>query len=579
VEAGIAIHPEAIRTDEGWVLGLAAPIKTPSDEEIKGTLFVYLEMSALSDGLSELLDGEVRLIQTFGGTSNDILTLGGNGVAGSEIRRRLNNVNWSLIYYPSPTVINAPISSPIEFLMPLIVFLVVAIAGTLAGVSSLLKRTNADAARLANQITEVIKGEYSHSTDYDLHAFVDLDANLHRMGRKNEIKPEVEKLNVTLQPKQKPREEMVDIEEIDEEDYEREMQQKVAREEPSKPDAKSAPTQDDPALAEIFRAYDIRGIVDQTLTPAVIKKIGLAIGTEAGEIGEQTLIVGADGRVSSPSVVEALIEGLTESGRDIINIGSVPTPIVYYATQNSEARSGVMVTASHNPANYNGFKIVLDGRTLVEEDIQRIYARVVAENFSSGSGNVSEADITQDYIEAITDDVVVAQPLKIVIDCANGIAGAVAPDLFAGLGCDVTPLYCDVDGTFPNHPPDPTVAENLSDLVLMVKSEGADLGIAFDGDGDRLVAVTKKGEIVWPDRLLMLFARDVVSRNPGSDVVYDVKCTRHLNSVISSFGGRPIISRSGHSFIKAKMLETGAALGGEMSGHICFGERWYGFDD
>ncbi|MEX2326474.1 MAG: phosphomannomutase/phosphoglucomutase, partial [Pseudomonadales bacterium] len=355
--------------------------------------------------------------------------------------------------------------------------------------------------------------------------------------------------------------------------------QKVAREEPSKPDAESVPTQDDPALAEIFRAYDIRGIVDQTLTPAVIKKIGLAIGTEAGEIGEQTLIVGADGRVSSPSVVEALIEGLTESGRDIINIGSVPTPILYYATQNSEARSGVMVTASHNPANYNGFKIVLDGRTLVEEDIQRIYARVVAENFSSGSGNVSEADITQDYIEAITDDVVVAQPLKIVIDCANGIAGAVAPDLFASLGCDVTPLYCDVDGTFPNHPPDPTVAENLSDLVLMVKSEGADLGIAFDGDGDRLVAVTKKGEIVWPDRLLMLFARDVVSRNPGSDVVYDVKCTRHLNSVISSFGGRPIISRSGHSFIKAKMLETGAALGGEMSGHICFGERWYGFDD
>ena len=238
-----------------------------------------------------------------------------------------------------------------------------------------------------------------------------------------------------------------------------------------------------------------------------------------------------------------------------------------------------MVTGGHNPPDYNGFKIVLDGRTLVDVDIQKLYQRIVDGKFSSGEGDLTEIDIRDDYIDAIADDVVVAQPLTVVIDCGNGIAGDIAPDLLGNLGCDVVPLYCDVDGTFPNHPPDPGVPENLEDLVLTVKSQKADIGIALDGDGDSLVAVTKHGEIIWPDRLLMLFAKDVVSRNPGSDVVYDVKCTRHLNSVISGFGGRPIISRSGHSFIKEKIAETDAVLGGEMSGHICFSERWFGFDD
>jgi len=238
-----------------------------------------------------------------------------------------------------------------------------------------------------------------------------------------------------------------------------------------------------------------------------------------------------------------------------------------------------MLTGSHNPVEYNGIKIVLDGKTLAAEEIQKLYQRYLSEDFSSGEGLVTKTDIREDYIDAISDDVVVAKPLKVVIDCGNGIGGDFAPELFSNLGCEVISLYCDVDGNFPNHHPDPIDPANLEDLILTVKSQEADIGIALDGDADRLVAVTKEGDIVWPDRLLMLFSKDVVSRNPGCDVVYDIKCSRHLNSVISGFGGRPVISRSGHSYIKAKMLETDAMLGGEMSGHICFKERWFGFDD
>jgi len=336
---------------------------------------------------------------------------------------------------------------------------------------------------------------------------------------------------------------------------------------------------DEDELASIFRAYDIRGIVNQTLTSEVVRKIGQAIGSEAKKLGQQTLIVGADGRISSPAVMDTLINGILTTGTNVHSIGAVPTPLVYFATNTLETQSGIAVTGSHNPADYNGFKIVLKGRTLVSEDIQKLYERVINEDFHSGKGQLSESDLRKDYIDAIADDVIVAQPLRVVIDCGNGIAGDIAPDLLSALGCEVLPLYCEVDGSFPNHHPDPTIPENLQDLMITIRANEADLGIALDGDGDRIVAVTSEGEVVWPDQLLMFFAKDIVSKNPGSDVVYDVKCTRHLNSVISSFGGRPIICRSGHSYLKEKIQETNAVLGGELSGHICFNERWYGFDD
>lgn len=573
IETGRGVYPEAINNKGKWVLGFAAPIKAAGSKTVDGTLFVYLDMAAISSGLTRGENGEIKLIQKYANLpSHNILVMGRTVPNAPVVTRALDNPEWRIEFSPSAQILGASISSTIWFLLAPLAFLLIALTGVLLGTRRLLRAVHADAAHLANQMAEVAAGAYRPSTDYGVPVFVDLDANLARLGKRQDEKPSVEPLNVTLQPKETPLKEQVDIEVINEEEFEQAMAQQRGEQSP-------APANDNSAVADIFRAYDIRGVVNETLTPGVIRRIGLAIGSEAGEMGQQTLIVGADGRVSSPSVMEALITGLTQAGRDVIRIGTVPTPVLYFATQNSETHSGVMVTASHNPPEYNGFKIVLGGRTLVEADIKRLYRRFKSNDFSAGQGNVTDIDITGEYVDAITDDIVVAQPLKLVVDCGNGAGGTIAPQLFEDLGCDVIALYCDVDGNFPNHSPDPMLPENLKDLILTVKSEGADLGIALDGDADRLVAVTGEGEIVWPDRLLMLFAKDVVSRNPGSDVVYDVKCTRHLNSIISSFGGRPIICRSGHSFVKAKMAETNAVLGGEMSGHICFGERWFGFDD
>jgi phosphomannomutase / phosphoglucomutase len=329
----------------------------------------------------------------------------------------------------------------------------------------------------------------------------------------------------------------------------------------------------------IFRAYDIRGIVKTNLTEEVVYWIGRAFGSEAVALKQTRAVVGGDGRLSSPGLKAALAKGLQESGVDVIDIGAVPTPLLYYATHALNTGTGIMVTGSHNPPDYNGLKMVLAGETLAEDRIQQLKTRLDNNQLSDGQGDYEEMDIVEHYIDEVLADVAIAQPLKVVIDAGNGIAGAVAPRLIEALGCEVVPLYCDVDGTFPNHHPDPAVAETLDDLITVVKAEKADLGLAFDGDGDRLGVVTASGQIIWPDKLLMLFARDIVSRNPGADIIYDVKCSRHLNSIISELGGRPIMWKTGHSHMKAKLKQTGALLAGEFSGHICFGERWYGFDD
>ncbi|MCK7547604.1 phosphomannomutase/phosphoglucomutase [Marinobacter koreensis] len=330
---------------------------------------------------------------------------------------------------------------------------------------------------------------------------------------------------------------------------------------------------------EIFRAYDIRGIVGETLSPDIVQVIGRAIGSEAAARGVSSLCIGYDGRHSSPELASALARGIMATGCDVIDIGAVPTPVLYFATHELQTGSGVMVTGSHNPANYNGLKIMLGGETLSGEAIQGLYQRIQTGDLATGQGSQSAQDVRRAYLDRIVGDVAVAAPLKVVVDAGNGIAGELGPMLIEELGCEVIPLYCEVDGDFPNHHPDPGKPDNLADLIARVKSEGADLGIAFDGDGDRVGVVTNTGKIIWPDRLLMLFARDVVSRNPGADVIYDVKCTRRLASIVSEAGGRPIMWKTGHSLIKAKMKETGALLAGEMSGHIFFGERWYGFDD
>ena len=333
--------------------------------------------------------------------------------------------------------------------------------------------------------------------------------------------------------------------------------------------------------AGIFRAYDIRGIVDTNLTAEVVYWIGRAFAAEARSEGQTKAVVGRDGRLSSPALSQQLVRGLLDSGMDVVDIGQVATPMLYFATHKLNTGTGIMITGSHNPAEYNGLKMMIGGVTLAEERITALHTRLVNSELEAAEspGDSSALVIDTDYMDRILDDVALAKPQKIVVDCGNGVAGGIAPLVLQELGCEVIPLYCEVDGNFPNHHPDPADPKNLKDLVTVVKAEKADLGIAFDGDGDRIGVVTDQGEIIWPDKLMMLFARDIVGRNPGADVIYDVKCSRHLNNLIAEYGGRPIMWKTGHSHIKAKLKETGALLAGEFSGHIAFGERWYGFDD
>ncbi|MFP5390793.1 MAG: phosphomannomutase/phosphoglucomutase [Gammaproteobacteria bacterium] len=336
-----------------------------------------------------------------------------------------------------------------------------------------------------------------------------------------------------------------------------------------------------PLSPSIFKAYDIRGVIGSTLDAGIARQIGQAFGAAALAKGEQRVVIGRDGRLSGPELARALAEGLQAAGVDVIDLGVVATPMVYFATHVLGAASGIMVTGSHNPPNYNGFKMVLAGEAIHGETIQALYRSIAAHDGSVAAtpGSYSTHDIRAAYLERIIGDVKIARPIKIAVDCGNGVAGAFAGDLYRGMGCEVTELFCEVDGNFPNHHPDPAHPENLQDLIAALATSDAEIGLAFDGDGDRLGIVTKDGQIIYPDRQMMLFAADVLARNPGAEILYDVKCTRHLAPYIAKHGGKPLMWKTGHSLVKAKLRETGAPLGGEMSGHIFFKDRWYGFDD
>jgi len=330
---------------------------------------------------------------------------------------------------------------------------------------------------------------------------------------------------------------------------------------------------------EIFKAYDIRGIVGKTLTPVAAELIGRAIGSQAYALAQTQVVIGRDGRLSGPDLSQALSRGLQASGVDVIDIGPVATPMLYFATHELKTGSGVMVTGSHNPPDYNGLKMMIAGETLAGGAIQQLRQRIEAGVFASGNGAYSQMDVRESYMQRILGDVKLARSMRIVVDCGNGIPGAFAPELYRRMGCTVRELFCEVDGRFPNHHPDPSQPENLRDLIQALASGDEELGLAFDGDGDRLGVVTKAGKIIYPDRQLMLFAADVLSRNPGAEVIFDVKCTRNLFPWIRNHAGVPTLWKTGHSLIKSKMKETGALLAGEMSGHVFFKERWYGFDD
>ncbi|MDR3054155.1 MAG: cbb3-type cytochrome oxidase assembly protein CcoS [Zoogloeaceae bacterium] len=359
------------------------------------------------------------------------------------------------------------------------------------------------------------------------------------------------------------------------EDREQETVQNAA----AKPPEVNPPDEPFMLPAEIFKAYDIRGIVGKTLTPAIARQIGQALGSLAREKNQRAIAVGRDGRLSGAELADALMEGICAAGVDAIDIGCVPTPVTYFAAYELDCHSCVSVTGSHNPPDYNGLKMVIGGETLALAAIQNLKTRAESGHLSQGKGTRRQADVLPAYLNRVVGDVKLARPLKIVMDCGNGVAGKVAPELFKRLGCEITPLFCEVDGHFPNHHPDPSKPENLADVIKALATGDAEIGIAFDGDGDRLGVVSKDGEIIYPDRQLMLFAADVLSRVPNGEIIYDVKCTRLLDPWIREHGGKPLMWNTGHALVKAKLKATGAPLAGEMSGHVFFRERWYGFDD
>lgn len=330
---------------------------------------------------------------------------------------------------------------------------------------------------------------------------------------------------------------------------------------------------------DIFRAYDIRGVVETALTPDAVQQIGQAFASEALAQNQKTVVIGRDGRLSSPELAQRLSEGLRAGGCDVIDIGMVPTPVLYYATHVLKTGTGIMVTGSHNPPQYNGLKMLIAGNTLYGDAIKAFYNRIVEGNINHGEGKHTEQDVIPDYLDTIVNDIKIEKPLNIAVDCGNGVAGVLATELFTRLGCKVTELFCDVDGNFPNHHPDPSKPENLIDLKKVIKDNSLDIGLAFDGDGDRVGILDEKQNILWADRQMMLYSADVLKRKPGALIIFDIKSTSNLASYIKNLGGEPLMWKTGHSFIKAKMKETGAELAGEMSGHIFFKERWFGFDD
>jgi len=334
-----------------------------------------------------------------------------------------------------------------------------------------------------------------------------------------------------------------------------------------------------PISPAIFRAYDIRGVVTDALTPSVVREIGRAFGSESAARGHTTVAIGRDGRLSGPALSEALAEGLQAAGIEVVDIGMVPTPVLYFATHHLDTGTGIMITGSHNPPDYNGLKMMIGGDALFGDGIQRLKARLDEGDLTSGTGGYRQEDVLPAYMERLLEDVRLARPMTIAFDCGNGVAGVVAPRLFERLGTEAHGLFTDVDGTFPNHHPDPAKPANLVDLKRLVAETGAEVGLAFDGDGDRVGVIDDRGNVIWPDRQMVLFARDVLERNPGAKIVYDVKCSKVLPEAIEQAGGEPLMYKTGHSFIKKHMKETGALLGGEMSGHLFFKERWYGFDD
>ncbi|MBU2884579.1 phosphomannomutase/phosphoglucomutase [Gilvimarinus agarilyticus] len=548
---------EAAPHDNSWQLQLAAPIPPEGEKTAAGSLLASYDGQALEAKIADtnIAMGEFRLQQTFSSPRALTVATTGTGNAGPSITAKVSGTYLSIHFTPSPLLIDNANELPGLWLLVISLCTTAGLALSLILARILIRPKQGPTGEglvLPQQYKDTQAAE--ESSDDDI-ADTPQPSTLYQTQDILDISVVEEDADILGLDSAAPRKKA--------------------------PAATKAATKTDNLPDEIFRAYDIRGKVDASgITPDVAQRIGLALGSEVQDQGESAIIVARDDRTHSPELCEHLINGILDTGCDVIYIGEVPTPLMHFATAEIEqTSSGVMVTASHNGPEDNGFKIVISGENLSDSGIKDLRSRITQERFLEGKGRQVREDISADYIERIFSDVALAGQLSVVIDAGNAVAGRIAPQLFEELGCDVVPLHCEPDGTFPNHMPDPSKPENLQDLIAKVQEVGADLGVAFDGDGDRVVVVTPAGSIIWPDQLLMLFAKDVLSRNPGADVLFDVKCSKQLNQLISSYGGRPIMWKTGHSHMKSKMVETGALLGGEYSGHIFFKERWYGFDD
>jgi len=581
--------PESYQFEGRWVTSLAELVTHPRITNRRAVIIATIDNQLLSDRLVSLEPGagKFALEQIFTGTSGkerrDTIARSGSGDGDAfSHSTRIPDSNWSVVFTPSRTLLSelAIDSTPLFAVLGLCLL---AAIGALGFVIAMFNRA------LDSQINKLISAaDMKSPLELSIPGLVSVAKQLRRATLRTlrhssaGATPGMPEAQVEILPRQgtdltNPMFQsgsMLDDEGEDAAELDLDLDLGGS----ALSDTRQGEG-DDGFPHHIFRAYDIRGNAALELTDEMVSRIGKAIGTIASEMDEQTLIVGCDGRKSSPRIKATLIKALMESGRDVIDIGQVPTPMMYFATRHLNCRSGVMVTGSHNPAEDNGLKIVLNQKTIAAGGVQQIQQRVIQNKFSSGSGRMIREDVVDDYTDEVVSDIAIAVPLKIVIDAGNGVTGTIAPRLFEELGCEVVPMYCEVDGDFPNHPPDTSDENNLDDLIEAVLREEADFGVAFDGDGDRLAVVTSSGRIVRSDVLLMIFAKDVVSRNPGADVVFDVKCSRNLTQLITRHGGRPVLWKTGHAFMKEKMAETGALLGGEFSGHMFFGERWYGFDD
>lgn len=548
-------EPEAYQYEERWLASLAQVIAHPTMPSRRAVVLLTLDSSTLEEMLSYHQDGmgEFVLEQRVYSQAIDRdmrIVSRGQGAGGASSKAAIADTPWRILFTPSAQLIE---QVAVHVKPPYALFTVVLVC-CLAGFFVALQRSS-----------KALSGELKRITD-SAEQRAALDVHIPELAP---IAMELRKLSL--------------------------RQSRSSSGTPGTPPAPAVDTRapassntamisaDGPATqtlpSTIFRAYDIRGVAEEELDDDTVYRIGSAIATIAGELGEQTLCIACDGRHSSARIKGVLEKAMLQAGRDLIDIGLVPTPLLYFATSLLEAKSGVMITGSHNPPEYNGMKIVLKGKTIAEGTIEKIRDIAQSGRFSKGRGQAIQRDVVGDYLDEVVSDIAIAVPLKIVVDAGNGATGHIAPTLLEELGCEVIPLYCDVDGSFPNRSPDTGNDDNLAALVREVVASKADFGVAYDGDGDRLVVVSGSGKIIRSDTLMMIFARDVVARNPGADVVYDVKCSRNLAQLVTGLGGRPVLWKTGHALMKEKMLETGALLGGEFSGHIFFGERWYGFDD